>query len=164
MATEVASSMDVSQPIVRRKAISAKNFGGLYTEIDTGEYGTLVTDEPVEHGGTGEGPSPLQTVLGALLGCESVTFSRTAAEMGFAYQGIEYDAAYTIDIRGRLGVRGVTQHFQSVKVDAIVSTDETPERLAEVVEETEARCPVFNLINDAGVRIEMRWVAKPTDG
>ncbi|MGF1666408.1 MAG: OsmC family protein, partial [Acidimicrobiia bacterium] len=123
-----------------------------------------VTDEPVEHGGTGEGPSPLQTVLGALLGCESVTFSRTAAEMGFAYQGIEYDAAYTIDIRGRLGVRGVTQHFQSVKVDAIVSTDETPERLAEVVEETEARCPVFNLINDAGVRIEMRWVAKPTDG
>jgi uncharacterized OsmC-like protein len=162
MATEVASSMDVSQPIVRRKAISAKNYAGLYTEIDTGEYGILVTDEPVEHGGTGEGPSPLQTVLGALLGCESVTFSRTAAEMGFAYEGIEYDAAYTIDIRGRLGVRGVTQHFQSVKVDAIVTTDESAERLAEVVEETEARCPVFNLINDAGVRVEMRWVAKPT--
>ena len=83
MATEVASSMDVSQPIVRRKAISAKNYAGLYTEIDTGEYGTLVTDEPVEHGGTGEGPSPLQTVLGALLGCESVTFSRTAAAHRF---------------------------------------------------------------------------------
>jgi uncharacterized OsmC-like protein len=164
MATEVASSMDVSQPIVRRKSISAKNFAGLYTEIDTGEYGVLVTDEPIEHGGTGEGPSPLQTVLGALLGCESVTFSRTAAEMGFSYEGIDYDAAYTIDIRGRLGVRGVTQHFQSVKVDAVVLTDETPERLAEVVEETEARCPVFNLIKDAGVRIEMRWVAKPTGG
>lgn len=162
MATEVASALDTSQPIVRRKAISARNFAGLYTEIDAGEFGMIVTDEPVEHGGSGEGPSPLQTVLGALLGCESVTFSRTAAEMGFAYRGIEFDAAYTIDIRGRMGVRGVTQHFQSVKVDAVVLTDEPAERLAEVVEETEARCPVFNLINDAGVRIEMRWVAKPT--
>jgi len=161
MTTRITTAEE-SEPIVRRKQVSATNYAGMYTEIDTGEYGHIVTDEPVAHGGTGEGPSPLQTVLGALLGCESVTFHRTAAEMGFDYSGIEFDGSYWIDIRGRMGVRGVTQHFQSVKVDAYVTTDEPAERLREVVEETEARCPVFNLIHDAGVRIEVQWVARAT--
>lgn len=161
MGTEVTRTVDVTEPIVRRKQVTARNYAGMYTEIDAGEYGVMVADEPIAHGGTGEGPSPLQMVLGALLGCESVTFHRTADEMDFSYDGIEFDASYTIDIRGRMGVRGVTQHFQSVKVDGVVTTDEPEDRLRAVVEETEARCPVFNLVKDAGVRIEMRWVAKP---
>ena len=49
-------------------------------------------------------------------------------------------------------------HFQSVKVEARVSTRESEERLKKVVEETEARCPVFNLIKDANVRIDMVWI------
>ena len=40
-------------------------------------------------------------------------------------------------------------------------SDQTSEFLAEVVEETEARCPVYNLVFDAGVNIEMKWIAKP---
>ena len=158
MATEVASSFDVTKPIIRRKQLSAVNRAGMMTEIDFGEYGDFATDEPEAHGGTGEGPSPLQTVLGALCGCESVTFNRTAAEMGFDYEKIEFEAEFTIDIRGRLGVRGVVPHFQTIRVEAIVTTSETEERLAEVVEETETRCPVFNLVMDAGVKTEMRWV------
>lgn len=158
MATEIASGFDVTKPIVRRKVLSATNRAGMYTEIDFGEYGTFATDEPIPHGGTGEGPSPLATVLGALCGCESVTFHRTATEMGFAYTEIEFEAEFTIDIRGRLGVEGVRPHFQTVRVQATVTTSETEAKLAEVVEETEKRCPVFNLLMDAGVKTEMLWV------
>lgn len=161
MATEVSGEFDMSEPIVRRKVMTATNYGSPMTDLDFGEYGTFVTDEPIAHGGSGEGPSPLQTVLGALCGCESVTFSRTAAEMGFDYERIDFEAEFTIDIRGRLGQRGVTQHFQTVRVQAAVTTAESVERLTEVVEETEARCPVFNLISDAGVKLDVRWVARP---
>ncbi|HEU4320600.1 MAG TPA: OsmC family protein [Acidimicrobiia bacterium] len=160
MATEIVSEQDLTQPIVRRKRVTVSNDGSMMAAHDYGEFGTFVTDEPIAHGGTGEGPSPLQAVLGALCGCESVTFHRTASDMGFAYEGIEFEAEFTIDIRGRMGVRGVRQHFQSVRVQAIVTTDETPERLAEVVEETEARCPVYNLLNDAGVNLEVQWVRR----
>lgn len=59
--------------------------------------------------------------------------------MDFSYDTIEFDACYSIDIRGRMGVRGVTQHFQSVKVGAVLTTDETGDGLKAVVEETEAR-------------------------
>lgn len=163
MGTRVVSEKDLDQPIIRRKSVSVTNDGTMRAVIDAGPFGTFTTDEPVEHGGTGKGPSPLQTVLGALCGCESVTFHRTAEEMGFAYDGIDFDAAFTIDIRGRLGNRAVRPHFQTVKVEATVTTAETEERLREVVEETEARCPVFNLLKDAGVNLEVLWIRREPD-
>jgi uncharacterized OsmC-like protein len=162
MATEVVSADDMREPIVRKKTVSVSNDGSMLAIHDYGEFGTMMTDEPVAHGGTSEGPSPLQAVLGALCGCESVTFNRTAKEMGFAYDGIEFEAEFTIDIRGRMGQRGVRQHFQTVRVEAIVATDESEERFVAVIEETEARCPVFNLLNDAGVNMKVRWVRQAT--
>ena len=61
-----------------------------------------------------------------------------------------------------MGQRGVRQHFQTVRVEAIVTTDENEERFAEIVQETEARCPVFNLLTDAGVNMKVRWVKQPS--
>lgn len=162
VASKVVDEGELDRPVVRRKALTVRNAGTTRSEVDCGEYGTFVTDEPIAHGGTGDGPSPLQTVLGALCGCESVTFHRTAEEFEFAYEGIDFDAAFTIDIRGREGNRAVRPHFQTVKVQATVTTDESEDRLREVVDEAEARCPVLNLVQDAGVDVEMVWVRRPT--
>lgn len=161
MATNVTTSDEMRRPIIRRKKVSVSNDASMMAVHDYGEYGQFATDEPIPHGGTGEGPSPLQAVLGALCGCESVTFNRTAADMGFSYAGIDFEAEFTIDIRGRMGMRSIRPHFQTVRVQATVETDETAERLSAVVEETEARCPVYNLMKDAGVNLEVLWVAKP---
>ncbi len=148
---------ELSKPIAVRKTLAATNSGGMATTVDLDGI-RLVFDEPVPHGGTGLGPTPLQGVLAALCACESVTFNRVANEMGFSYAQIDFNAAFTIDIRGRSGVRGVVPHFQTVKVEARVATDEEAERLRDVVNETELRCPVYNLIKDAKVRIDMAWI------
>lgn len=155
---------DHPEPIIRRKKLSARTAGTMKTDIDFDEYPSIVTDEPIAHGGTSEGASPLQTVLGALCGCEAVTFNRTAADLDFSYEGIEFEGEFTIDIRGRMGVAEVRPHFQTIRVQATVTTDESEERLAEVVEETERRCPVFNLVVDAGVKTQMLWVRRPMGG
>ena len=157
MATNVTEQR-LSKPIIRTKMVIAENLASQKTTADCGEYGTIVFDEPIAHGGTGEGPSPLQGVLSALCACESVTFNRTAAEMGFEYEKLYFSAEYKIDIRGRLGVRGVTQHFKIVRVEIRVETQEATERLEEVVVETELRCPVYNLIQNAGVDITCQWI------
>lgn len=154
---------DFSKPIIRRRAVSVLNAGGMASRADFGNDGTFTFDEPVAHGGTGTGPTPLQGVLAALCACESVTFSRTAAEMGLDYEGIAFDAAFTIDIRGRKGMRSVVPHFQTVKVEARVTTDAPEDNLRAVIEETEARCPVYNLIRDAGVRVETVWIRARAD-
>ena len=159
----VVDKRDSSKPMIRRKAFSASNDGSLATVVNFGDLGEFTFDEPVAHGGSDKGHTPLTGVLASLCGCKAVTLGRTAHEMGFEYEGIEFDAAFTIDIRGRSGIRGVVPHFQAVKVGARVRTQESEACLANIVEETEARCPVFNLIKDAGVRIEMIWLRDSGD-
>src|SRR5262249_25441298 len=70
---EAASTAGVGagSGFVRRKTVSAHNGARMRTDVSFGESGRLVLDEPVSHGGGGEGPSPLQAVLGAEqgLGC-----------------------------------------------------------------------------------------------
>lgn len=89
-----------------------------------------------------------------------MTFYRTAQEKGFSYDGIDFEGEFTIDIRGRMGHSGVRPHFQTVRVQATVTTSEPVERLRAVVEETERRCPVYNLLRDADVNVEMVWVRR----
>lgn len=149
---------------LRRKTMTAENPATTRTVIDYGEYGVSVLDEPVNAGGSGEGPSPLQSVLGALCGCESVTFRRTATDMDLTYESIRFDAAFTIDIRGRLGDRSVRPHFQTVRVRAIVTTDASLFDLEAVISETEARCPVMNLLLDAKVDLQIDWIRESADG
>ena len=156
--SKVIDEIDFSKSIIRGKSLSATNPGNMTTTIEFPGLASLTLDEPVKHGGGGQGPSPLQGVLGSLCGCEAVTFSRTAKEKNFNYNGLEFEAEFTIDIRGRMGVRSVVPHFKTVRVQIYVKTNEDEARLLEVVKETEARCPVFNLIKDAGVEIECVWV------
>jgi len=134
------------------------------TVLDYAEAGVQVTDEPAAAGGGGSGPTPLQSVVGALCGCEAVTFRRTATEFEFPYERIEFEAAATIDIRGRSGDRSVRPHFQTVKLMARVYSPSTQAKLDELVEEVEARCPVMNLMKDAGVRLDVRWQVEPVNG
>ncbi|MFA5919378.1 MAG: OsmC family protein [Candidatus Nanopelagicaceae bacterium] len=158
---EITNQPNVLSPIpedfIRRKTLSAYSSATMRTVIDYGEFGYAVTDEPKAHGGESAGPSPLQAVVGALCGCEAVTFRRTASEMNFEYSDIAFDAGFTIDIRGRMGDRSVRPHFQSVKVHIRVTTKQSPEELTRVIEETEARCPVMNLLQDAKVKLEVKW-------
>lgn len=158
--TQVVDEQDLSQPIVRRKKLSAVSEGTYQTRVDFVDYGTFLMDESPSTGGGGAGPSPLHTVVAALCGCERVTFERTSKDMDFTYERIEFEAEYTIDIRGRMGVREVKPHFQTVRMQATVSTAEPENRLREVVAETEARCPVYNLLSDAGVNVETLWVRR----
>ena len=156
--TVVIEKRDFSKPIVRRKVLSASNDGSMATRVKLEGFSEFTYDEPSQHGGTDLGPTPLTGVLSALCACEAVTFNRTAKEMNFDYSGIEFSASFTIDIRGRNGMRGVIPHFQTVRVEAVVSTNSKISDLELVVEETEARCPVYNLVKDAGVKIETLWI------
>ena len=157
--------MSVVEPtgeFIRRRQVSATTTNStMRTVLDYEESGVQVTDEPVAAGGGGSGPTPLQSVLGALCGCEAVTFRRTATEYEFEYDRIEFEGAATIDIRGRSGDRAVRPHFQTVKLQARVFTAQSQEELNELVEEVEARCPVMNLMKDAGVKLDVRWEVFP---
>jgi uncharacterized OsmC-like protein len=131
MAAETSVASQSPGP-ARRRVLTARNDGGMRTVSETGEGLRLVTDEPAGRGGTGTAPTPLETVVGALCGCSGVTFAKAARELGFAYEGIDFEASFTLALRDLPEDPQAVLQFQTVRVEARVRTAEPAARLEQV--------------------------------
>ncbi|KXH84035.1 OsmC family protein [Sporosarcina sp. HYO08] len=132
--------------------------GGVQTEIKVRQFEPFIVDEPKSLGGKDEGPNPLEFVLAGLSSCASVMIALIAKEQKFSYEAVEFKNAGELDVRGLRGVEGVSPHFQSVNLDVFIKTEESDERLEQLKEAVEKRCPVINLLIDAGVNVTSNWI------
>ena len=94
----------------------------------------------------------MEYMMAALNGCVSVMIAVIAAEMDFKYEAVELLADGVLDVRGLKGVPGVQPHFTEVRLTVKIKTEEPRERLDELKEKVEARCPAAGLINAANGR------------
>ncbi len=130
---------------------------GVKTSISIREFPAFTMDEPVTLGGTDTGPNPMEFVVAALNGCKGVIIPMIAKELNFSFTGIEFETSGVIDTRGIMGEEGVSPHFQRVRFVVQIATGESDERLEQLKETAERRCPVFNLLKDAGVDLHVIW-------
>lgn len=131
---------------------------GLQTSIKIRDFKPIIVDEPKTLGGTDEGPNPVELVLASLSSCASIMIAFISKELKFTYTDIEFKNEGTLDLRGLQGVEGVSPHFQSVEFNVVIHTEESEERIEALKNEVERRCPVLNLLADAGVKVEGEWV------
>lgn len=117
----------------------------------------FVIDEGSQLGGNDKGANPMQTVLGALAGCENVTARVIAKEMNFDLQNISFKVTGEFNPAGFMGDPNVKPYFESIEVEATVTTSESEERLKELQQKVESRCPVYTLIKAAGVTLNDTW-------
>lgn len=129
---------------------------GLTTEVSAGKH-TFNVDEPGQSGGKDSGPNPLQTVLGALAGCENIISQAIAKERGMQIHAAKFDISGVIDRRGLGGDPAVKPYFQKIEIRVVLDTPESTDRIAELRAEVERRCPVYTLIAAANVEIESTW-------
>ncbi|MCA1031501.1 OsmC family protein [Bacillus timonensis] len=129
---------------------------GMQSILTTGNH-TITIDEPPKMGGKDTGADPLQTLLSALAGCENVIANLVAKEMEFDLQGIEFDIKGEIDPRGLMGNPDVRPYFEKVMIGASVKTTESQDRVNELQERTDKRCPVYTTLEAAGVELEVVW-------
>ncbi len=143
-------------PHVRKigiRRLTARNEATTRTVVAIRDF-EVVTDEPHD---SNTGPTPLETVLAALAGCEGVIITRCAAAMNFGYTALDMECEGEVDARGSRGVGGVRPYFNWVKIRIVVHSDEPPERLAKLKKNVEFRCPVMNLLRGAGVEVTANW-------
>lgn len=126
------------------------------SEISMGNH-EITIDEPASMGGTDKGPDPLSTLLASLAGCENVIANLVAKDIGFDLQGIEFDVKGELDPRGLMGQTDIQPYFNKIFVHAKVQTGETSERIQELKEKTDLRCPVFTTFKAAGIPIDATW-------
>ncbi len=133
------------------------------TDIEIRDFSFTIA-EPEKIGGKNEAPTPMEYVAGALNGCFTVTIEMVADEQEFTLEGLDVACEGVVDHRGLFGTAAVSPHFQSVTVDITLTTDESGERLSALEKQVLMRCPVYNLISDAGTPIDVNWMIRGRDG
>ncbi len=159
----LAPSVDPATKKLGIRTITGRNDAGTRTEIQIRHFAPFVTDEPDTMGGTNTAPSPLESVLASLVGCDGVIINGVAQAMSFAYSGVDFECTGQVDIRGPKGVPGVRPYFEKVDLKITLHTDEPEDRVGKLRDNVEFRCPVMNLLRDAGVELNVVWETAPAE-
>lgn len=157
----IEPSIDPTTKKIGVRHVKATNAAGTRTKIQVRDFDPVYTDEPSSLGGTNSAPSPLETVLVALVGCDGVIINGVATAMNFSYSGVDFATESQIDVRGPKGVPGIRPYFESGKLEIIVYSDEPENRFRQLCKNVEFRCPVMNLLAAAKVDMTVIWVQKP---
>jgi putative redox protein len=97
---------------------------------------TLTADEPKDHGGNDEGPSPQELLAASLASCTAITMEMYARRKGWDVAGLTVDCEYTPAERG-----SVTRFKLVMKMPAHLSEDRI-EKLRTIA----AKCPVHRTL------------------
>jgi putative redox protein len=97
---------------------------------------TITADEPKDHGGDDEGPSPQELLAASLASCTAITVEMYAKRKGWDVAGLIVDCEYTPAERG-----SVTRFNLVMKMPARL-TDEQVEKLQTIA----AKCPVHRTL------------------
>ena len=120
----------------------------------------VFADEPPELGGLDGAPSPLEYILVAHGTCLNYMTFFIAKELGIEIRSAEIEVEASLDPGKFAGTdRSVRAGYQEIKVTINVGSDATPDQLAKLREEVEARCPVSdNIANATPVNIALSGV------
>ena len=118
---------------------------------------SLVVDEPPYRHGTDVGPTPLETMLAALMSCTHVIAARIAHERGVSMTFKSLTCTGYLDHRGIDKEADVPVPFPRIDLAVKASTDMDEAALEDFMTELEARCPMSVILRQAGSKIEQNW-------
>lgn len=126
------------------------------TEVRTRGHSFVVDEPPFRHG-TDVGPTPLETMLGALMSCTHVIAARIAHERGVSLTFEKFSCLGLLDHRGIDKEADMPVPFPSIELDITVCTDMDPGTIEDFKEELEQRCPMSVILRQAGTEIIQNW-------
>ncbi len=97
---------------------------------------TITADEPKEHGGGDDGPSPQELLAASLASCTAITMEMYAKRKGWDVAGL------TVDVEYAPAERGCPTKFGLVMKMPAHLSDEQVERLTAMA----AKCPVHRTL------------------
>ena len=146
---------------IREKALVTIEMAGrcpsqTRSEVQIGHH-QVVIDEPIASGGTDQAPTPLETLLAALIGCTNVILNKIAARDGVPIESLDVTLGATLDRRGTTLQEEVAVPFPSITLGIRFTTSATPDQVAALRPELGKFCPVSKILREAGTRIVETW-------
>jgi len=104
-------------------------------------------DHPAVLTGKDAAPTPVEFLLHAIAACITSGIGNVAAARGVTLTEVESSVEGDIDLRGILGLSTeVRNGYNQIRVHFRIKGDATPEKLAEIVEQSKARSAVFDVL------------------
>jgi len=137
-------------------------------ETNTGH--TIQTDIPQKMGGKDTAPQPVELLLAALIGCTQATSIYVGRMMKprLLIDRIEFDIQAYRDERGALELPIDTVPSIPARLQCVSGTVKvyfkkngmyvSDEELSILSEQTEARCPVANMMYASGCSMDIKWI------
>jgi putative redox protein len=129
------------------RAVSTSQ-GGLRHLVTVGEH-QLIADEPVERGGTGAGPSPLELLAASLVSCTAITMQLYAQRKGWDVDDLQ------VEVDFQPAERGALTQFEMV----LGFPDSLSEEQVEKLKVIAAKCPIHRTLEGEAIfseRVERR--------
>lgn len=129
-------------------AVSATSETASRTRVEVRDL-EFVVDEPTTLGGTNEGPTPVEYLLGTWAGCLNVVAHTVVEDYDFEIDDLRFELAGEFDPRKYLGTTDdVRAGYQEIRVEIDVEADADQETLEAFGTEVEDRCPVGDNIEN----------------
>lgn len=126
------------------------------TEVRVRKHSFVIDEPPYRHG-TDVGPTPLETMLGALIGCTNVISRRIAHERGVNLQIKRIGCVGHLDHRGIDLEADVPVPFPKIELTIEAKTDANDEAIAALRADLGKRCPMSVILRQAGTEIVENW-------
>ena len=128
--------------------ISASAESPTKTRVSTRGF-EFIVDEPPTLGGSDEGSTPVEFLLGALAGCLNVTAHQVAREMDLDVRDLEITIDGDLNPAKFMGKSDESRAgYEEIRVDIAADVDATDETIQTWLSMVEERCPVSdNLTN-----------------
>lgn len=137
--------------------ITVDDFYGAGQELRHEVPYSVDADHPAVLVGSDNGPTPVEFLLQALAACLTAGIGNIAAVRGITLESVESTVKGDINLLGLLGLDNkVRNGFSGIEVKLRIRGDATPDRLAQLVEQSRARSAVYDVLtNGVPVAVEI---------
>jgi uncharacterized OsmC-like protein len=148
--------MAITEKTVVRMALGAECPTHARTHARAGKH-ELVIDEPAARGGTDLGPTPIETMIAALLGCTNVILNRVAEKHHVVVKDLSLRAEASFDRRGVMLEEDVAVPFPEIRLTIDLTTPASDAQVEHMKSDLGKFCPVSKVIRQAGTRLKEVW-------
>lgn len=116
-----------------------------------------IIDEPIQRGGTDEGPMPVEYVFMGLVGCTHVISNKLAAANGISFTAMDIDIQVTMDSHGTRLINPIDVPFPSVTLNINAEFEGPHEGAVKVSETLREYCAVSKMLQESGTEVIENW-------
>ena len=132
------------RPNVQTRLINNVNARSDFVQYD--KPFSFECDEAASRAGDGEAPSPLRYFLSGLAFCQQVWYAKGAALTGCELEELAIDVRTYMNMRGEHLIDDIPPNPQWIIIEARVTSPSAADAVLAMVDEANARCPVYNLV------------------